>query len=165
MTRSAFYPGSFDPVTNGHLDMIGRAAAQFDRLVVGVGAHHGKKPLLDLETRLALINEVAAPLAAQAGAALEVVEFDALVVDAARDSGATALIRGIRDGSDFDYEMRMSQMNKAMAGDIETVFLAASSDVGFISSTLVRQIASMGGDVSPFVPPSSARAMQAALGR
>ena len=165
MTRSAFYPGSFDPLTNGHLDIIGRAAGQFDRLVIGVGAHHGKKPLLGLEVRLALIEEEAGALVRQAGAALEVVSFDGLVVDAARNAGATALIRGIRDGSDFDYEMRMSQMNHAMAGDVETVFLAASANVGFISSTLVRQIASMGGDVSPFVPPSSARAMQAALER
>lgn len=165
MTRSAFYPGSFDPLTNGHLDIIERAAAQFDRLVVGVGAHHGKKPLLTLEVRLALIEEVAEPLAKAAGASLEVVSFDALVVDAARQAGAAALIRGIRDGSDFDYEMRMSQMNRTMAGDVETVFLAASAHVGFISSTLVRQIAAMGGDVAPFVPPSSVRAMHTALER
>ena len=87
------------------------------------------------------------------------------MIDAARQAGAAALIRGIRDGSDFDYEMRMSQMNRTMAGDVDTVFLAASAHVGFISSTLVRQIAAMGGDVAPFVPPSSARAMHTALER
>jgi len=165
MTRTAFYAGSFDPPTNGHLDIIRRALAQFDRLVVGVGAHHGKTPLLALETRLALIEEVARPLAAQAGSELEAVSFAGLVVDAARAAGAGVLVRGLRDASDFDYELRMSRMNRSMAGDVETLFLAAAPEVSFISSTLVRQIAAMGGDVAAFVPAASAAAIRAATAR
>jgi pantetheine-phosphate adenylyltransferase len=165
MIRTAFYPGSFDPLTNGHLDVIGRALGLFDRLVVGVGDHHGKEPMLEVAARLALIEDVAAPLASAAGAVLDVVSFDGLVVDAARDAGAGALVRGIRDGSDFDYEMRMAHMNQSMAAGLETIFLAAAPRVGFISSTLVRQIAAMGGDISGFVPGASARAVAAALGR
>ena len=165
MTRTGFYPGSFDPVTNGHLDIIERALLLFDRLVIGVGAHHGKTPMLALDARVALLNEVAAPIAERAGAAIEVVTFDGLVVEAARGAGARTLVRGLRDASDFDYEMRMARTNGAMAGDVATVFLPASAETGFISSTLVRQIAGMGGDVSRFVPKASARAIAAALAR
>jgi pantetheine-phosphate adenylyltransferase len=165
MTRTAFYPGSFDPLTNGHLDIMSRALAQFDRLVVGVGAHHGKTPLLELETRLALIEEVARPLAAEAGGEIAAVSFSGLVVDAARAAGAGALVRGLRDASDFDYELRMSRMNRSMAREIDSVFFAAAPDVSFISSTLIRQIAAMGGDIAAFVPAASAAAVRAAGAR
>ena len=163
MPRTAFYPGSFDPLTNGHLDIVERALALCDRLVIGVGAHHGKTAMLTIEARLELIEAVAGPLAHARGCELGVVPFSALVVDAAREAGASMLVRGIRDGSDFDYEMRMANMNNAMARDLDTVFLAASPAVAFISSTLVRQIATMGGNVADFVPDASARAIAAAL--
>jgi len=121
-------------------------------LVVAIGTHHGKVPVLDAATRMALVDAEMTPLAAAAGGQIKVMTFDGLVVEAARTTGATLLIRGVRNVTDFDYEMRMSQMNRALEGSIETVFLAAGSDVGFISSTLVRQISAMGGDVAAFVP-------------
>lgn len=152
MTRVALYPGSFDPLTLGHIDIARRALLIADTLVVAIGTHHGKKPMLDVAIRRRLVEDEIAPIAAQAGAGFDVVTFDGLVVDAARAAGATLLVRGVRNVTDFDYEMRMSQMNRALEGGIETVFLAAGSDVGFISSTLVRQISAMGGDVSAFVP-------------
>ncbi len=161
MARIALYPGSFDPLTLGHIDIARRAFALADTLVVAIGTHHGKIPVLDVATRTALVDTEIAPLAGHAGGRLKVMTFDGLVVDAARTAGATLLVRGVRNVTDFDYEMRMSQMNRALEAGIETVFLAAGSDVGFISSTLVRQISAMGGDVSAFVPAS----VQDALGR
>lgn len=143
----AFYPGSFDPVTNGHVDILRRALRMADKLVVGIGVHPSKTPLLDLETRRELILSVVGE-----GAAIDVVEFSGLVVDAARAQGATLLIRGVRDGTDLDYEMQMAGMNGAMAPELQTVLLPASPDVRHITATLVRQIASMGGEVAPFVP-------------
>lgn len=165
MNRTAFYPGSFDPVTNGHLNIIERALALFSPLVVGIGAHHGKTPMLDLDTRVRLVEEAGTEAAGRTGSEVRVVTFDGLVVEAAREAGATALVRGLRDSSDFAYEIRMAHMNATMAGDVETVFLAADPETAFISSTLVRQIATMGGDVSPFVPPASAAAIASALAR
>lgn len=161
--RAVFYAGSFDPVTNGHLDIISRARTLFPRVVIGVGNHHGKKPLLDTETRVALLRDVADELGD--GSTVEVVTFSGLVIDAAREAGACALVRGIRDGSDFDYELRLALMNRAMAPELDTLFLAASPNVGFISSTLVKQIASMNGDVSPFVPPATVSAIANAIGQ
>ena len=157
MTRTGFYPGSFDPVTNGHLDIIARAAGLVDRLVIAVGVHHGKKSMFDDETRVAMINENIVGIAAERGIEIRVTTFDNLTVDAARDAGAQTIVRGLRDSGDFDYEMQMAGMNGAMAGDIETVFLAASPDVRHVAATFVRQIAAMGGDVSPFVPKSVAK--------
>ena len=156
MTRTGFYPGSFDPVTNGHIDIIARAVRLVDRLVIAVGVHHGKKPLFDGAERVTMIEQNVAGLAERAGIAIEVTTFDNLTVDAARDAGAQVIVRGLRDSGDFDYEMQMAGMNGAMADDIETIFLAASPGVRHVAATFVRQIAAMGGDVSPFVPKSVA---------
>ena len=148
----AFYPGSFDPPTNGHLDVARAAARVADTLVVAIGVHPGKAPMFTAAERLAMLAEVFAPVAAAEGAEFAAVTFDDLVVNAARRAGATLLIRGLRDGTDLDYEMQMAGMNAALAPDIQTVFLPASPTVRPITATLVRQIAAMGGDVSAFVP-------------
>jgi pantetheine-phosphate adenylyltransferase len=163
MTRTGFYPGSFDPVTYGHLDVIARAARLVDRLVLGVGVHHGKKGLIPVAERLSLLEEATAPIAAHAGIAIEISTFDGLSVDAARTCGAGLVIRGLRDATDFDYEVQMGQMNAAMAPDIETIFLAASPATRMIASSLVKQIAMMGGDISPFVPEAAGLAVARAL--
>jgi pantetheine-phosphate adenylyltransferase len=156
MARIAFYAGSFDPVTNGHLDVVRHAAALADRLVLAIGVHPGKTPLFSVKERLEMLEATCGPLARRAGCKLTCITFSNLVVQAARTAGATLLIRGLRDGSDFDYEMQMAGMNEAMAPRIQTVFLPASPAVRPITATLVRQIAGMGGDVSAFVPKSVA---------
>ena len=163
MARIGFYAGSFDPVTYGHLDIIARAARIVDKLVLGVGSHHGKQALIETATRVRLLEEVTKPIAEHTGIRISVVTFDDLAVDAARRAHAGLLIRGLRDATDFDYEVQMSQMNGAMAPDIETVFLAASPANRMIASSLVRQIAQMGGDVTLFIPKESLAAMQSAL--
>jgi len=160
MSRTAFYPGSFDPLTNGHVDVLRHAFRLTDHLVVGIGSQATKTPLFSVEARTEMIREVAAPLAKAAGATLEVIGFDDLVVFAARRYNASILIRGLRDGTDLDYEMQMAGMNEAMAPDVLTVFLPSSPMVRPITATLVRQIASMGGDISGFVPPSVARMLR-----
>lgn len=152
MSRIAFYAGSFDPVTNGHVDVIAGSCRLCDTLVLAIGVHPGKAPIFSAEERADLLREVAGPIAAAAGVTLEVVTFDHLTVRAAREAGATLMIRGLRDATDFDYEMQLSGMNEAMDPELQTVFLPASASVRHITATLVRQIASMGGDVSPFVP-------------
>jgi len=156
MPRIALYAGSFDPVTNGHLDVVRQAARLADRLVLAIGVHPGKSPLFAAAERRAMVEETCAPLARQRGCEFDCITFDDLVVMAAKRVGASALIRGLRDGSDFDYEMQMAGMNGAMAPDVQTVFLPASPEVRPITATLVRQIAGMGGDVSAFVPASVA---------
>ncbi|MGY3615367.1 pantetheine-phosphate adenylyltransferase [Bradyrhizobium sp. USDA 10063] len=161
MPRIALYPGSFDPVTNGHLDVVKHAVALCDRLIVAIGVHPGKKPLFSVEERLAMLAEVFGPVAAKAGCAFECITFDDLVVTAAQRAGATILIRGLRDGTDLDYEMQMAGMNEAMAPEVHTVFLPASPTVRPITATLVRQIAGMGGDVSSFVPKAVAVRLKA----
>ena len=153
MPRIALYAGSFDPVTNGHLDVIRHAVKLADRLVLAVGVNPGKAPLFSAEDRLAMLKEICGPIAREAKCELDCVTFSGLVVEAARKAGATLLIRGLRDATDFDYEMQMAGMNAAMAPDIQTVYLPASQLVRPITATLVRQIAGMGGDVSAFVPP------------
>lgn len=163
MARTGFYPGSFDPVTYGHLDIIARAARIVDRLILGVGTHHGKAPLLDAAMRVGLLEEVTKPIAEHTGAKISIVTFDDLAVNAARRHHAGLIVRGLRDATDFDYEVQMGQMNGAMAPDIETVFLAASPATRMIASSLVKQIARMGGDVSLFVPKEALAAVQAAL--
>jgi pantetheine-phosphate adenylyltransferase len=164
MTRTAFYPGSFNPVTFGHLDIIARAARLADRLVLGIGTHDGKQPMLAVKDRVLLLERTTQPIGAKTGVKITVVTFDGLAVDAAKRAGAGLLIRGLRDASDFDYEVQMGQMNAALAPDIETVFLAASPGTRMIASSLVKQIARMGGDISPFVPheaiPKVAEAMK-----
>ena len=163
--RTALYSGSFDPLTNGHLDVIRQGAAFFDKIVVAVGVHHGKAPLLSFEERAGLIREACAALKPARACAFEVISFDGLVVEAARAHGASAILRGLRDGSDFDYEMQMAGMNGALARDIHTVFVPASPGLRHVSATFVRQIAALGGDVSAFAPASSASALLRALAR
>jgi pantetheine-phosphate adenylyltransferase len=151
--KRAFYPGSFDPITNGHIDILRQARAVFDEVVVGIGIHPGKKPMFDFDERAALIADcLETPV--------EVLSFDGLVVDAAARAGAVALVRGLRDGSDLDYEMQMAGMNGAMCPEIVTVFFPASPATRPITATLVRQIAVMGGDVSSFVPANVAQAIR-----
>ena len=162
MTHTALYPGSFDPVTLGHIDIIRRAARIADRLVVAVGVHHGKAPLFSAEERVAMLREAIPASRDGTSAAIEVVTFSGLVVDAMREAGAGLLVRGLRDATDFDYEMRMAGMNAAMAPGIDVVFLSASPAHRHIAASLVRQIAAMGGDVSPFVPPLVAEKLKAA---
>jgi pantetheine-phosphate adenylyltransferase len=153
----ALFPGSFDPPTNGHRDVLAGALAIADRVVVAIGTHPGKVPLLSLEDRMALIGEMAATLGAGIAARVSTITFAGLTVDAARAAGATLIVRGVRDGADLDYEMQMSGMNGVMAPEIRTVLLPAAPEVRHVTATLVRQIAGMGGDVSPFVPAAVAR--------
>jgi pantetheine-phosphate adenylyltransferase len=152
MPRTAFYAGSFDPITNGHVDVIRAACRIADKLVIAIGTHPGKQPLFTVEDRLGMLREVCAPIGKKEQVAIETVTFDKLVVSAAKKAGATLLIRGLRDSTDFDYEMQMAGMNGEMAPKIQTVFLPASPATRPITATLVRQIAGMGGDVSAFVP-------------
>jgi pantetheine-phosphate adenylyltransferase len=160
MPRIALYPGSFDPVTNGHLDVVRHAVSLCDRLVVAIGVHPGKKPLFSLVERLAMVQAVFGPIARQAGCAFDCTTYDGLTVTAAQKIGATIMIRGLRDGTDLDYEMQIAGMNETMAPEVHTVFVPASVAFRPITATLVRQIAAMGGDVSPFVPPSVAASLK-----
>jgi pantetheine-phosphate adenylyltransferase len=161
MPRTALFAGSFDPVTNGHLDVVRQAAHVADTLVLAIGTHPGKTPLFTVEERLAMLQETCGPVAQSAQIGLRCTTFADLVVEAARREGASLLIRGLRDGTDFDYEMQMAGMNGAMAPAVQTIFLPASPAVRAISATLVRQIALMGGDVSKFVPASVAARLKA----
>jgi len=162
MPRIALYPGSFDPVTNGHLDVVKHAVILCDRLIVAVAVHHGKKKsLFSTEERLQMLRAVCAPVAKKAGCAFDCTTYDNLTVTAAQKAGATIMIRGLRDGTDLDYEMQLAGMNETMAPEVHTVFVPASAAVRPITATLVRQIAEMGGDVSAFVPPSVAAQLKA----
>jgi pantetheine-phosphate adenylyltransferase len=161
MTRIGFTSGSFDPVTNGHLDVIARAARMVDTLVVGIGVHPGKTALFSVEERTEMLKAETGSIAKRTGCRIDITTFDNLTVDAAKAAGAALIFRGLRDGTDFDYEMQMSGMNGAMAPGIDTVFLPASPDVRHITGTLVRQIAMMGGNVSQFVTPGVARRLKA----
>lgn len=159
--RTALYTGSFDPVTNGHLDVIAQGARLADRIVLAIGVHPGKTPLFTPDEKAAMLRDVCAPVAAREGVEITVVTFGDLAVDAARREGARVILRGLRDGSDLDYEMQMAGMNAAMAPEIQTVFLPASPMVRHITATLVRQIAAMGGDVTPFAPPAVVERLRA----
>ena len=152
MPRVALFAGSFDPITNGHLDVVASAVRLADQLVLAIGIHPGKPPLFSVEERLAMLKEISEPVGRKAGCDIVCTTFADLVVSAARRAGATMLIRGLRDAADFDYEMQMAGMNAAMVPEVQTVFLPASPAVRPITATLVRQIASMGGNVSAFVP-------------
>lgn len=156
MPRTALFAGSFDPITLGHLDVVRGAVRLADKLVLAVGVHPGKTPLFSADERLAMLQEICAPVAQAAGCQFACLTFADLVVSVAQRMGATILVRGVRDATDFDYEMQMAGMNGAMAPEISTVFLPAAPAVRPITATLVRQIASMGGDVAAFVPPAVA---------
>ena len=152
--RVGLYPGSFDPITVGHSDIIERAFTIVDHLVIAIGKNATKAPLFELDKRLAMIEEEVGPKAAARDVRLEVISFATLVVDVARQYKANLIIRGLRAAGDFEYETQMTAMNRAMAPEIEPIFLPASPEVGFVSSTLVRQSVGRGGVVDPFVPAS-----------
>lgn len=157
MMRTVLYTGSFDPLTNGHVDVLRRACALADRVVVAIGLHAAKAPLFPVGERVEMVRDVGGPLAAEAGVSLDVVTYDDLSVGLARRVGAGAIMRGLRDGTDLDYEMQMAAMNETMAPEVRTIFVPASPAVRPITATLVRQIAAMGGAYEHFVPPAVAR--------
>ena len=163
MPRIALYPGSFDPVTNGHLDVFRHAVGLCDRLIVAIGVHPGKKPLFAVEERFKMVREVFGPIAAKAGCGFDCTTYDNLTVTAAQEHGATIMIRGLRGGTDLDYEMQLAGMNQAMAPEVQTVFVPASPSVRPITATLVRQIAAMGGDVAAFVPQAVVASLKSKL--
>lgn len=155
MKHKAVYPGTFDPVTNGHIDIITRAAKIFPELVVAVASNEGKRPFFSLESRITLIKEALGNLPG-----VEVIGFDCLLIDFVHKQKASIILRGLRAVNDFEYEFQLAGMNRKLSPDIETVFLTPSEHVLFISSTLVREIAQLGGDVSQFVPSSVEKAFR-----
>ena len=157
--RTVVYPGTFDPITNGHVDLIHRAARLFDRVVVAVAADTGKTPLFSIEERVALVrgSVVDHPN-------VEILPFEGLLVDFARNLGVSVIMRGLRAVSDFEYEFQLAGMNRRMAPDIETLFLTPAEQYAYISSTLVREIARLRGDVSTFVTPTVQAALRARFG-
>ena len=162
--RVAVYPGSFDPITNGHVDIIGRAANVFDRVIVGVLANPRKTPLLPVEQRIQVIRDALAHDGAPSDR-IEVASFDGLTVDFCRANDATAIVRGLRAISDFETEMQLAHNNRVLAPDVDTVFFMTSIDNGYVSSSLVKEIATFGGDVSAMLPRAAAAALAAALAR
>ena len=150
--RVGVYPGTFDPVTNGHIDIIGRAARVVHHLVVGVAENIGKEPLFPLAERVELVQAEIGAITERTGTRIEVVPFSSLLIDFARASGAGIIVRGLRAVSDFDYEFQMAGMNARLDSAVETVFLMASEHHQFISSRFVKEIARLGGDISSFVP-------------
>jgi pantetheine-phosphate adenylyltransferase len=150
--RVGLYPGTFDPITNGHLDIITRAARMMQRLVVGVAMNAGKGPLFPIEERVELVSAELAMVAERTGTEIQVVPFDKLLVHFAREIGAGVIVRGLRAVSDYDYEVQMAGLNHRLDPTIETVFLMAGETHQFISSRFVKEIASLGGDISSFVP-------------
>jgi pantetheine-phosphate adenylyltransferase len=164
MQPTALYAGTFDPVTNGHIDVVRHAARLAGRLVIAIGVHPGKAPLFPAETRMAMIEETCGDVVREAGCDFACITFDDLAVATARRVGATVMIRGLRDGTDLDYEMQLAGMNAAMAPEVQTIFLPASPLVRPITATLVRQIAGMGGDVSAFVPAMVAERLKKRFG-
>lgn len=164
MSVIGFYSGSFDPITLGHTDVIARALTIVDELVIGVGVHDGKVPMFTADERIEMIQADANDLAIKHGADIRVVTFNNLAVEAAREQGASIIVRGLRDGTDFDYEMQMAGMNGEMAPQIQTVFLSASPAVRHIAANLVRQIAKMRGDITPFVSENVAEQLRKKVG-
>ena len=155
--RTGLYPGTFDPITNGHLDVIDRAARLLDKLVIGVAVNSGKGPMFTLDERVEMVTTEIQTIATRNGVIIDVMPFDTLLVDFARKVGASMIVRGLRAVSDFDYEIQMAGMNYRMAPDIETVFLMASETHQFIASRLVKEVAMLGGDITSFVPPLTLR--------
>jgi len=153
-TKTVVYPGTFDPITNGHTDLVSRAARVFDRVVVGIAESPHKKPLFNLEERIELAKTELDRLGN-----VDVVGFDVLLIDFVSDVGADVIIRGLRAVSDFEYEFQLASMNRNLAPDIETLFLTPDENFGFISSTLVKEISRLGGDVSEFVSKEVSKAL------
>ncbi len=153
--NTAVYPGTFDPITNGHFDLIERASRLFDKVVVAIATSPGKGPALDIDTRIALAREVTAGLDN-----IEVVGFSGLMTQFMQQQGARVLLRGLRAVSDFEYELQLANMNRAQMPELETVFLTPAVENSYISSTLVREIAKLGGDVSLHVHPRVAAALK-----
>ncbi len=162
---TGIYPGTFDPITVGHTDIIHRAAKILDRLVVGVAVNAGKGPLFDVDERVGHVEHEIAALGDDFARRISVISFDNLLVDLAADNDATVIIRGLRAVSDFDYEFQMASMNAKLNGDVETVCLMATDKYQFIASRLVKEIAIMGGDVRPFVSARMAEQLRARVGR
>lgn len=154
MRVTAIYPGTFDPITNGHVDLISRAASIFDRLVVAVAANRDKSPLFDIDERVELAKSVVRQFPN-----VDVVGFDCLLVECARRVGARVVLRGLRAVSDFEYEFQLAWMNRRLAAEFETIFLTPAEQYAFISSSMIREIAKLGGDVSAFVPERIRRAL------
>ena len=147
MKNTILYPGTFDPITNGHLDLIQRASRLFDKVIVAVAISHGKSPLFKIDTRKKLVEE-----AVKGFDNVSVCSFEGLLVDLAKQKNATALLRGLRAVSDFEYEFQLANMNRHLAPELESLFLTPSEQYSFISSSLVREVAALGGDISEFVP-------------
>ncbi|WP_340261464.1 pantetheine-phosphate adenylyltransferase [Roseobacter sp. HKCCA0882] len=159
--RTGLYPGTFDPITLGHVDIIRRAATLVDRLVIGVAINRDKGPLFTLEERVAMVEAESAKLARATGIEIVVHPFDNLLIDCAREVGAGLIIRGLRAVADFEYEFQMVGMNRKLDDEINTVFLMAEAEHQAIASKLVKEIARLGGDVSHFVPPAVHQALDA----
>ncbi|MHA3978677.1 pantetheine-phosphate adenylyltransferase [Halovulum sp. GXIMD14794] len=162
--RTGLYPGTFDPVTVGHLDIIERACTLVDRLVIGVAINRDKGPLFTLEERVAMIEAEVAPIAERTGVQIVAHPFENLLIDCARQVGANVIIRGLRAVSDFEYEFQMVGMNRALDDTIETVFLMADAHHQAVASRLVKEIARLGGDIRPFVTDPVAKALKAKFG-
>lgn len=158
--RIAFYPGTFDPVTNGHVEVLRGAVALAERVIVGIGINPTKAPLFSLKEREGMVASIIKDLGKKDAARVTVTSFEGLTVDAARSSGATLLVRGLRDANDFEYEMQMAGVNRTLFPEMQTVFIPASPTARHITATLVRQVAGMGGDVSAFVPAPVMKALQ-----
>lgn len=152
--RTGLYPGTFDPVTHGHTDIVRRACTLVDRLVIGVTINRDKGPMFTLEERVAMVTAECVPLGEKVGCEVVVHPFENLLIDCARDVGASVIVRGLRAVADFEYEYQMVGMNRAMDNSIETVFLMADAKNQAIASKLVKEIARLGGDVTKFVPPA-----------
>ena len=163
--RIGLYPGTFDPITLGHTDIIQRAMALVDRLVIGVAINRDKGPLFSLDERVAMVQAECAPIVAKTGGEIVVHPFENLLIDCARDVGATVIVRGLRAVADFEYEFQMVGMNRAMDDTVETVFLMADARRQAIASKLVKEIARLGGDVSKFVTPDVRQALHEKFGR
>ena len=161
--RVGLYPGTFDPVTHGHIDIVRRACSLVDRLVIGVAINRDKGPLFDLEERVEMIRSEVVPLGGPLGTEIVVHPFENLLIQCARDVGASTIIRGLRAVADFEYEFQMVGMNRSLDNSIETVFLMADAKNQAIASKLVKEIARLGGDVSKFVTPAVVEALQARL--
>lgn len=159
MKITAIYPGTFDPITNGHSDLIQRASRLFDKVIVAVAAVSGKNPVFTLDERVALAKEVLMPLPN-----IEVCGFNTLLVNFMQEKGATVILRGLRAVSDFEYEFQLASMNRNLSSDIETVFLTPAEQYTYISSSLIREIASLGGDVSHFVHENVVAALKERIG-